>query len=320
MKSGKVTPDIAANRVEALPLGWTQINRGKKRRKVDNDGDGDGDGDKKNNSPFVWCCDDPTCSNEDTVPTTSTTKACPKSDANKTSEARGRNSKSQAMSVELEGKALFCLHSLGCSWFQGQFIPNAKSTKGAARGSSSVKSLGLLAKQRQDLDECLQCSDGGYREIDLTLLAREKETGPEAKTKAKSININSNTNNNNTNNNKLQERKSICVEKLSCTGGDMLQIKTPLEESSDGVAKVRGITVSFDADQIITGKRVAPLVKRYFSSLVHDSESEGDVLEQLPDCAIVVGNMKMTLPQSFLKNKANPVPKKDNDDDDDWLE
>lgn len=304
MKSGIVTPDNAVNTVEALPLGWTQINRGKKRRKIDNAGD-------DNN-----CCDDPTCSNDTTnVPTSTTTKqACPKSnaDADNTSEAIGGNTPSKAMYVELEGKALFCLHSLDCSWFQGQFINarSSSSTKQSARGSF-MKSLGLLARQRDDLDECLKCSDGGYREIDLTLLASARKKGPEP-----------NRNNNKNNNNTLQEaqRKSMCVEKLSCTGGDMLQIKTPLDESSDGVAKVRGITVSFEADQIITGKRVAPLVRRYFSSLV---DSEGDVLEQLPDCAIVVGDMKMTLPQSFLNNKskADPLPKKyDDDDDDDWLE
>ena len=297
MKSGKVTPDISANTVEALPLGWTQIKRGKKRRKVDSSNNGDDN-----------CCDDPTCSN-DTNASTSTTKTCPKSnaDADNSSDGIGGKTPSQSMFVELEGKALFCLHSLDCSWFQGQFI-NARSSSSrtkSARGSS-MKSIGLLAKQRDDLDECLQCSDGGYREIDLTLLASAREKG----TDPNSTNSNSND--------KLQERKSIRVEKLSCTGGDMLQIKTPMDESS-GVAKVRGITVSFDADQIITGKRVAPLVRRYFSSLL---DSEGDVLEQLPDCAIVVGNMKMTLPQSFLKNKnkANPVPKKDDDDDDDWLE
>lgn len=307
MKSGKVTPDISANTVEeALPLGWTQIKRGKKRRKVDSTNDGD-DND---------CCDDPTCSNDTNAPT-STTKTCPKSnaDADTSSEGTaGGKTLSQSMFVELEGKALFCLHSLDCSWFQGQFI-NARSTSSnsssrtkSARGSSvSMKSIGLLAKQRDDLDECLQCSDGGYREIDLTLLASASEKGTDP-----------NRNSTSNSNHKLQERKSIRMEKLSCTGGDMLQIKTPMDETS-GVAKIRSITVSFDADQIITGKRVAPLVRRYFSSLV--KISEGDVLDQLPDCAIVVGNMKMTLPQSFLKNKnkANPVPKKE-DDDDDWLE
>jgi len=264
MKTGKVTPDKSSTQAEALPLGWTQIKRGKKRRKVSSGAD-------------ESCCDDPTCSNEN-----ETTEACPTS-ANKNLEGIvGGNDNPQAVSVELKGKALFCLHSLDCSWFQGQFI-NARNS--VTLGGSSVNSLGLLATQREDLDDCLQCSDGGYREIDLTLSVREK--GPK-----------------------------LCVERLPCTGGDMLQIRTPLEEGSNGTVKVRDTNVTFDADQIITGQRVGPLVRTYFSSLL--TNHDVCVLEQLPDCAIVVGDMNITVPKSFLNKKPDIVVNIKGDDD--WLE
>jgi hypothetical protein len=248
---------------EIVPLGWTQIRRQGKKRKANTSSSADAS---------FFCCDDQTC-DENMSAATATSRPC-------------KENTSIEGSVSLEGKALFCLHSLDCTWFQGQFVIS---------GGSSIKPLGLLANQRDDLDECLQCSDGGYRELDMSIMLKPNKRG---------------------------ERKPICLKGLTCTGGDMMKISTPLEEGSDGKAKSRPICLSFDGYQIITGNRVIPLVQRYFASLLEPSK--GGVLKQLPDCAIVVGDMRIRLPKSCLKMQGGDVVKGvgnvADDDDDDWLE
>ena len=280
MASGKVTPDSSSSNAQ-LPLGWTQIKRSGKRRKTSPSNDGNS----------LYCCDDPSCPNEGDNVTTD-----PSSSA-----ATARESESQGDGImTLKGKALFCLHSLDCTWFQGQFVNS---------NSSSIKSLGLLAKQREDVDDCLQCSDGGYREIDLTILSK--------KSKKKLIPPrNDNAPLGSSSNSAAGERKQLIIPKLTCTGGDMLRIRTPPLETQTGAQVAPKTTVSFDADQIITGVRVEALVRRYFPNLL-PSISEGSFLEQLPDCAVVVGNMSITLPKKFVHQGR---VSDEEDDDDDWLE
>ena len=320
----------AAAAVPSLPLGWTQINR-KKRKRVnggappsasssycndpscpaDADGDGDGDG---------YC-----------------KVAVDQRGQHKAPEKRldQKQQPVKSQSVRLKGKALFCLHTLDCTWFQGQFVnsnshPNSNSSvKGfkGVKGVKGVKSLGLLAQQREDIDDCLQCSDGGYREIDLSILSKKQ-----------SLSDGSGGTNAGAGSGAKDTRKNIVMEKLSCTGGDMLRIRTGtpfLEESttrthdttSNGEVPLHVDNVTFDAERIITGARVESLVRRYFPNLVPlHSNAHGSFLEQLPDCAVVVGAMTLCLPREFLSEYAHGLRKNDNDDDDDdddddgWLE
>eukprot|EP01083_Nonionella_stella_P302873 1046041_1 len=145
-------------------------------------------------------------------------------DKKKKAEKERNASAAEALYTTLRGKALFCLHSLDCTWFQGQFVPSqsvssSSFTSPIGVGSGVVKSMGMLARQRDDIDECLQCNDNGYREIDLTILpsrGRKRERGKMS---------NSNT--------RRLKREEIVLRRLTCTGGDMLRIRTPSEEDDD---------------------------------------------------------------------------------------
>ncbi len=104
-----------------LPLGWTQVQRAKRPRDVDN-----------NTNPadeIDWCCDDPNCkrSTRDTV----------------TVAIASENS------TTVRGTAIFCLPEIDPVWFQGYLQIEGQR-----------KPWGLLATQ-ETLDECLECKDGG---------------------------------------------------------------------------------------------------------------------------------------------------------------
>ena len=111
--------------------------------------------------------------------------------------------------------------------------------------------------------------------------------------------------------------------------------------------------VAFDAERVLTGRKAAPYLVRYFSSIVgkmieeeeaaHGINNDGDgreevispagvdgltchevkALEALPDCAIILGEMIMTVPVSLLGNIDGGMMKKkgavDDDDDDGFM-
>lgn len=261
MSAHRVTPPISSPSKHPLPLGWTQIKR-KKRRKTDDDSKLDEDGE--------WCCEDPNC----------------KIDINTGSKSTETN---KEMCVDLEGTAVFCLHELDCKWFQGQFFVKSRNTRG--KRLKQTKSFALLAKQRDDVDDCLACRDGGYKELDITVYMKSSS--------------------------KNTERKSICLEKLVCTGGDMMKIQADGQQkfeyatgTSSSIQKGL-VSLDFDADQVITGKKVETLVEKYFPSLIDRSTAES-VTEQLPDCAIVIGTQKMVLPMDIFEEM-------NDNDSDGWL-
>lgn len=249
MNAHRVTPPISGPSEDPLPLGWTQIKR-KKRRKTDDD--------SKLEEGVEWCCEDPNC----------------KIDVNTGSKSTETN---KEMCVDLEGTAVFCLHELDCKWFQGQFFVKSRNTRG--KRLKQTKAFALLAKQRDDVDDCLACRDGGYKELDITVYMKSS-----AKT----------------------ERKSICLEKLICTGGDMMRIQADGQQKYEYASGTSSsiqkglVSLDFDADQVITGKKVETLVEKYFPSLIDKSTAES-VTEQLPDCAIVVGAQKMVLPMGIFE-------------------
>jgi len=348
-----------------LPLGWTKIDKSKRKRKRKRTGAAANDDDDEDDD--AYCCDDPICPTPNANGSTADMSTHMK-DKKRKAEME-RNASAEELYTTLRGKALFCLHSLDCTWFQGQFVPSQSVslsslsfTKGSFTspspiGSGVVKSMGMLARQRDDIDECLQCNDNGYREIDLTILPSRGREQPELKRGRFNHGKNSNS----------LKREEIVLRRLTCTGGDMLRIRTPSHEdeeeeevtssvSTKGIPKLAMATmdsttnmnmVRFDAEQIITGIKVEPLVRRFFPNIVpsdvtlessssssssnsnSSSNSSNKLLDYLPDCAVVVGEMTLRLPRKLVGAR-NRKRKKiddnggsnnddgDGDDDDLW--
>jgi hypothetical protein len=191
----------------------------------------------------------------------------------------------------VEGMAIFCLHDTSVAWFQGYFLP--KHDKGVQR-----QPIGLLAKERS-IDECLQCADGGYRELDVTVsisIPRQQQSD---------------------NHNKRRKASISAV----CTGGEMMRIRTMTmrqnnQQRSRANSNLSGL--EFDAAQVLTGRSTVKYMNQYFQGLLQrrqkemgiDGHSNGSSdneaidkgtdapirmssLELLPDCAIVIGTMRM---------------------------
>jgi hypothetical protein len=142
-----------------LPLGWTQVQRAKRPRDVDN---------STNPADEIdWCCDDPNCkrSTRDTVTV----------------------AKASENSTTVRGTAIFCIPEIDPEWFQGYLQIEGQR-----------KPWGLLATQ-ETLDECLECKDGGYRQITLQVFPFG---------------------------NNASKEKSLKVGGIEWTGGDMMRLQS----------------------------------------------------------------------------------------------
>ena len=313
-------------KVPDLPMGWTQIRRRPPASLSGEDG-GDkslmktrisdklgfsmkgisrDDPDAKNSSNYrvekttdTYCCPDPTCiGNLSQVAADS---------ADTAASVAAYVASGGPPVATLQGMSVLLLPSIESRWFQGHFVPQSTHLNGSIKRSTnfgSIRPIGLLAVERDDTDECLQCRDGGYREVDLTIL------GPSGG----------------------GERKRRTFDRSICTGGDMIRLRAgrmadqdptrPTSPSIEGVA--------FDAERVLTGRKAAPYLVRYFSSIVTkmmeenaasaDNDSGGreeivspvgvdgltchevKALEALPDCAIILGEMICTVPVSLLGN------------------
>ena len=109
-----------------LPLGWTQVRRKQRSR--------DSTEESNQADEIDWCCDDPNCM-----------RTARNMDVDAPTDA----------SITVKGHAMFCLHEMDPSWFQGYLQVEGQR-----------KPWGLLAIQ-ETIDECLECKDGGYRQITL---------------------------------------------------------------------------------------------------------------------------------------------------------
>lgn len=350
-KTTMTTTPVTVSTTEELllPLEWTRIQRrprsSKQQKRKYNKSNSNYDDDETQDENLDACCDDGFCWNRrdanlqystksavtttTTTSTTSTATATTKRKHPSGHDGKGMESKNgNALNSILKGKALFCLHSFDCSWFQGQFIINDSNSQLTSTTSDDnddllhprsrhhhrlqddvVKSLGLLAKRRSDIDECLKCSDGGYSEIDLTVLGRrthDKDDHVDDIIYPKKVGEHE------------MMRRSMTIKRLICTGGDMLCIRnsscvTTTTSSSrsnntrnSSSSSDSDVIVSFDAEQIITGgEKVDYLTRKYFPNLLSPSigisnDNGPSALTQYPDCAIVVGNMSLSLPTTFL--------------------
>ena len=166
----------------------------------------------------------------------------------------------------LAGRAIFCLHEINAEWFQGQFLP---------LNSSRVRSLGLLCTLRE-MDDCMVCLDGGYRELDVKVIRFGGSEGSSIP----------------------REQVIQCLS----TGGDMMRMRSEDTLHVDS-------RLSFDAEKVIVGTKSVPYLMKYFRSLVREVfpesfQNEANVANELdirlPNCVIAIGAMILRVPNEFL--------------------
>lgn len=221
-----------------LELGWTTVQR-KRRRVMDTAEDGE------DQVCARWECNDPSC--RDRGGALATAALSPPSSEE---------------TVTIHGSAVWLLHDMDSEWFQGYLFPS--SDKPCSRP------MGLLALI-QPLDECLQCSEGGYRLIKLRVFL---PSGSGNETKAKGMHE---------------------LGEVEWTGGDMMR----LDSSS----------VKMEPDKILVGVKAAAVAMQLFAGVwrkLHatylDSYGENgpanvNLLDLLPDVAVVYGTMDLMMPE-----------------------
>lgn len=158
-------PTPAEDWQSSLPLDWTRLRRTSQGVTSEND---------------VVCCADPaSCRHRFSTRPLLSTAELDEVDSDKSNEVRGQ--------------AIFCLHDDDPSWIQGYFI---------ARGST--KPWGMLAVQEQ-IDDCLACSEGGYRRLSLTVYHHRMNPGRRRR----------------------ENEKPWKIEGIDWTGGDMMSLYHP---------------------------------------------------------------------------------------------
>ena len=181
------------------------------------------------------------------------------------------------------------------TWFQGRFFPRLgiASPVSVTTTSPIVKSWGLLAQQKLVVDECLRCEEGGYRELDLTLIRHVASpfTG---------------------------KKKTVrwVAEDLQWTGGDMMRLATDSMMSS---LREDQTGCKFEPATLMGGKKAMDVATKYFPSLVRQLTDGNDDID-LSDALVVIGDMEVVAPASFVsKGKRNsPIASNASDDDGLW--
>jgi len=120
------------------------------------------DNDNNAANEIDWCCDDPNC---------------------KRIEPDAGENQAPANATTIKGHAIFCLHEMNPDWFQGYLQLEGQR-----------KPWGLLAIQ-ETIDECLECKDGGYRQVTLKVL-------------------------------KFNSKEPQILEHVQWTGGDMMRLES----------------------------------------------------------------------------------------------
>lgn len=229
-----------------LPLGWTQVRRKKRTR----------DGDETANAAdeIDWCCDDPNCK--------------------RTLLETARKEETPPTATTVQGTAIFCLHDTDPRWFQGYLQIQGQR-----------KPWGLLAVQ-ETLDECLECKDGGYRQVTLKVFSYKDSKNKEPR----------------------------AIENIQWTGGDMMRLQSPEVSMETHSLMVGKKAVPF------VDKYFASLVEKLREGENNDSDRDDDdddeadttVLGLLPDLAILTGPMTLTLSDTAAKNEeSNTIDEND---------
>jgi len=183
--------------------------------------------------------------------------------------------------VQLNGHAIFCLHSPDAKWYQGRFIEKIE-------GGGSGRTFGML-NLIKPLDDCIACAESGYNEVESKLINFQKTRKVD----------------------KLDEEgeRFVLYSHTVTTGGDELRMRT---KNDDELSK-SSFSLSFDADKVETGARGVSTMRRAFPSIAQKGcggdvpESDEDLADFFPDVVIVIGRMVLTVPREFLRMQLENV-------------
>jgi hypothetical protein len=232
-----------------LPLDWTRIQR--KRPRL---GSGDGNEADAKDDTDLNCCDDATCSRREHGPGSFR--------GNGSSEGIAApimtESDKTSATTTVSGKVVFCLPDTDPSWFQGYFFLNGRS-------SSSSKPWGLLALQ-EELDECLQCADGGYRQVKLQVSTYSGQAATE----------------------------QYSFNTIEWTGGDMMRLESE---------ECRMIPSQLWTDRKAvshTEKFFGSLLRKL--RMDSDVSDTAAVLDLMPDVAVIMGSMELVVPVAAIRH------------------
>ena len=181
-------------------------------------------------------------------------------------------------------------------------------------------SWGLLATQNVVVDECLTCSEGGYRELDITFIQQRK--------KQSSNYASMRSSNNGTSNNKKKVRWTS--QDVVWTGGNMMMLSTDPYTSSTTSISIDEPGVKFDTQKLMEGEKAIEVATKYFPSMVkrlqiHNVTNDNDdesTDKMMDDAMILIGDMEVVAPVGFVNcNRArvgfaNRFSRDDSSDDD----
>ena len=171
------------------------------------------------------------------------------------------------------------------------------------------QSWGLLAVQNEIIDECLTCSEGGYRELDLTFI-RNKPSPAFSYRK-----------------NKEKKKVRWVAQDVVWTGGNMMNLSSdPYTSPSAASLRVDEPGVKFEPQKLMEGQRAMDIATKYFPSMVKrlqihnvtNDSFEGGCLNE--DAMVLIGDMELVAPASFVRVGRGFVGLhgSNSDDDDLW--
>jgi hypothetical protein len=190
----------------------------------------------------------------------------------------------------LSGTVLFCLTDPDCEWFQGYFFVTKQVY------------FGLLCLVKTDIDECLQCSEGGYREMSMQMTPMNRGNDV-AKPSSTTTNF----------------------PRILWTGGDMMNlvsvaVSPSATDVTNNLATVMNspeVAMRMRANSLFSGATARKYVQKYFNSLLSyiqkahasDTGNGNDMLvssspiadnhlgieEIMPNVAVVSGTMEVWL-------------------------
>ena len=158
-------------------------------------------------------------------------------------------------------------------------------------------SWGLLATQNVIIDECLTCSEGGYRELDLTFIRTKKQQQQQSTMMRMST----------SSSDKKKDKKIRWVSQdVIWTGGNMMNLTTdPYSSSSTTSISNTEPGVKFETQKLMEGTKAMDIASKYFPSMVkrleiHDVTNETS-FEKASDAMVLIGDMEVVVPVSFAK-------------------
>jgi hypothetical protein len=207
---------------------------------------------------------------------------------------------------QVQGTVFFLLPTINPPWFQGYFLPkiNVDTVDGSWEDDSVVadkesdpqfdissggKPWGLLLEQIE-IDDCLACDEGGYRQVKMTIYFPRRAAS-----------------------NSEDRPKYAVPQVLDWTGGDMIQligsaVEVLPQNLWTGQAAVPFIQSIFRPwlDQGIS-KSTGNLSKSHHNEKTNSGASKDStdhILEEWPDVAVVRGSMNVLVPSSLLPTHA----------------